>query len=390
MTAVRLQHLAKLNTEVRSTESRSFIALENLESWTGSIAPDVDLPMLSPPQSGAASVEIGDVLFGKLRPYLAKTWLADRPAYASTELLCLCPHAGIDSRWFAYLMGSSAIVEWARATSDGTKMPRTSWDRLREFKVMVPSVAEQAAIADYLDRETARIDSVITGKRRLLDLLDERLRAEIDGLIWAGNPNTIALGRIAKRIDVGIAEAATHAYADAGVPLLRSTNIRPNRIDVSDLLHIQAWFAEKNKSKTIFADDILTVRTGNAGVSAITPPELAGAQCFTQLITTIRQPNSAAFYCYALNSGPVRAYFQSAGWGSAQDNISVPILSRAPVPLLDPRKQRDVVGRIRTTELSSTSAVKLLRRQISLLGERRHRLIESAISGEIPSGVSVA
>ena len=74
------------------------------------------------PDVGAATVEPGDVLFGKLRPYLAKTWLVDRPVYASTELLCLRPHAGVDSRWLAHVLRSNRIVGWAMASSDGTKM----------------------------------------------------------------------------------------------------------------------------------------------------------------------------------------------------------------------------------------------------------------------------
>jgi len=93
-------------------------------------------------------------------------------------------------------------------------------------------------------------------------------------------------------VDVGIAEAATHAYADEGVPILRSTNVRANKILLDDILRIQPWFAEKNRSKYLLKDDIVTVRTGNAGVSAVIPEELHKSQCFTMLISTLRRSNA--------------------------------------------------------------------------------------------------
>ena len=113
-----------------------------------------ELPTRLAPHSGAASVKVGDVLFGKLRPYLAKTWLVDRAAYASTELLCLRPNGTTDSRWLSYVCAGRPMVEWAVATSDGTKMPRTSWDKLSEYRVSVPDPLRQREIADYLDAAT--------------------------------------------------------------------------------------------------------------------------------------------------------------------------------------------------------------------------------------------
>lgn len=67
--------------------------------------------------------------------------------------------------------------------------------------------------------------------------------------------------RLCKRVDVGIAEAATHAYAETGVPIIRGTNVRPNRLE-GEILFIEPWFAEKNRSKYMRAGDLVTVRTG--------------------------------------------------------------------------------------------------------------------------------
>jgi type I restriction enzyme, S subunit len=97
-------------------------------------------------------------------------------------------------------------------------------------------------------------------------------------------------------------------------------------------LFIEEAFADGRQSKYVRAGDILTVRTGNAGVSAVVPPEFDRSQCFTQLITTLRAGQVPELVCVALNASECRHYFAIAGWGSAQANISVPLLAATPVP----------------------------------------------------------
>src|SRR5690606_619956 len=136
-----------------------------------------------------------------------------------------------------------------------------------------------------------------------------------------------SLARVAERVAVGIAVAATHAYAGEGVPILRATNIRPGQI-TGELLYINEDFADGLGSKLMRAGDLVTVRTGNAGVTAVVPKELDGCQCFTMLITTLSKGCDSEYYCLLLNSHYAKNYFSLEGWGTAQINISVPILKR--------------------------------------------------------------
>ena len=79
-----------------------------------------------------------------------------------------------------------------------------------------------------------------------------------------------------------------------------------NQLTIDDILHIEKLFAEKNRSKYLLAGDIVTVRTGNAGISAVIPSSLDKSQCFTLLISTPRPNQIAQFYCYYLNSKIIR------------------------------------------------------------------------------------
>ena len=111
--------------------------------------------------------------------------------------------------------------------------------------------------------------------------------------------------RLCKRVDVGIAEAATHAYAESGVPIIRGTNIRPHKIE-GEILFIEPWFAEKNRSKYMRTGDLVTVRTGYPGVTAVIPDELDNSQCFTMIISTPKTGQVSEFYCYFFGSSPSR------------------------------------------------------------------------------------
>jgi type I restriction enzyme S subunit len=128
---------------------------------------------------------------------------------------------------------------------------------------------------------------------------------------------------------------------------------------------------------------LVTVRTGNAGVTAVIPPELDGCQCFTMLITTLNEGLSVEYYCYWMNSISAQCYFSLEGWGTAQVNISVPILKALPVPIPPPSEQKAIVTYLNheTAKLDALTAE--AQRAIDLLQERRTALISAAVTGKI-------
>ncbi|OWK37167.1 EcoKI restriction-modification system protein HsdS [Pseudomonas oleovorans subsp. oleovorans] len=268
--------------------------------------------------------------------------------------------------------------------------------------IALPHAEEVDEIASRLDRETARIDALIEKKTRFIELLREKRQALIthavtkgldpnakmkdSGVEWLGEvPEHWDVGvvsRVATRTVVGIAEAATHAYADSGTPILRSTNIRPYKI-IGEILHVNADFADDRDTKLIHAGDLITVRTGNAGVTAVVPPELEGCQCFTMLITTLKDGMQPDYYCYWMNSAAAVHYFSIEGWGTAQVNISVPILKSLPVPIPPTDEQKRVVGFLHRETQRLDMLLAKTERSIDLLKERRSALITAAVTGQI-------
>jgi type I restriction enzyme S subunit len=282
-----------------------------------------------------------------------------------------------DLRWLFYALRTARLD----TLTQDVGVPGLSREAAYAQRLPLPDPTSQRLIADLLDAETARIDALVAKKRHLIELLDERfqnqLSSSLDRFTWS------PLRRFVHRIDVGIAEAATHAYAESGVPLLRSMNIRPNRLETDDLLYIERWFADRNKSKYIRAGDILTVRTGNPGVSAVVPAAFDMSQCFTQLISTPKPGVSGELLASALNSRRAREYFDIVGWGSAQTNISVPLLASCPVPDVPPNVALELVEDLRAARTIATRTAAALQRQVELWGERRQALITAAVTGDL-------
>ncbi|ASL44115.1 Type-1 restriction enzyme EcoKI specificity protein [Burkholderia sp. AD24] len=364
-------------------------------------------------ESGCANmVPAGNILVVVRGMILARTFPVVEilePMAINQDLKGVRPREYLHSRFLAWLLRGSAAESLLRLDEAGHGTKALRMEAWTSMQLPVPPLDEQSAIATFLDRETEKIDTLIVEQEKLIALLTEKRQATIlhavtcglnsdvpmkdTGAKWLGQvPAHWGVGvltRIAERVVVGIAEAATHAYVDEGIPILRSTNIRAGRI-IGEILHINQAFAAERGSKLINAGDLITVRTGNAGVTAVIPLELNQCQCFTMLITTLRRPNSANYYCYWMNSEAAQRYFALEGWGTAQVNISVPILKALPVAI-PPGEEQSAIASFLDRETAKFDALKAeAERAVELLKERRSAMIAAAVTGKIDVRNAVA
>lgn len=96
--------------------------------------------------SAKSRFESGDILFGKLRPYFKKIAVAPAPGVCSTEVLVLRPRVAGQAAFSSVVCASDEVVDYASSGSQGTRMPRVSWDYLSRFRVPVPSVTAMEAL----------------------------------------------------------------------------------------------------------------------------------------------------------------------------------------------------------------------------------------------------
>jgi type I restriction enzyme S subunit len=155
-------------TDEASTDE-DYLELEDLESGTGRI---LNRRNTLEVESAVTLFKKGDVLFGKLRPYLEKYYQADFGGKCTGEILAFKPER-MESRFLFYCFGSRWFIERCNALAYGAKMPRVSWEKqLSQFNVPLPPPPEQHLIAAYLDASCAAIDTALSAKRRQLETLD--------------------------------------------------------------------------------------------------------------------------------------------------------------------------------------------------------------------------
>ncbi len=177
--------IVKHSTE-EEQETLPYISNENIESWTGKLLIEDPQPL----EADSRKFKINDVLFNKLRPYLAKVYHASFNGVSSSELLCLRPSQDLDSRFLFYVLSSKDFIDTVNAHSYGAKMPRADWEIVGHQSLPFPPLDTQRRIAEYLDEKIVLIDGLIERKRKLLDLLAEKRQTLITLAVTKGFPDS--------------------------------------------------------------------------------------------------------------------------------------------------------------------------------------------------------
>lgn len=165
--ANRLKYYVKL-PEMKLPEKpigAIYLGLENIESWSGRLLLDESLEDV---ESSVNIFKSGNVLFGKLRPYLAKVALPDFDGVSTTEILTLSPQEKLEAKFLFYVMLSEGFIKIVDSMTYGTKMPRANSEQVGSMIIPIPPPSEQRTIADFLDRETVRIDLM---KERIVSMI---------------------------------------------------------------------------------------------------------------------------------------------------------------------------------------------------------------------------
>ncbi|MDN4587166.1 hypothetical protein DBA29_01460 [Xenophilus aerolatus] len=157
------------------------MALEHIESWSGRF-----VPTEGEFEGEGVAFLAGDVLFGKLRPYLAKVYVAEDSGEAVGDFHILRPSAAVSPQFLQYQILNRAFIDVVDGSTFGSKMPRASWESLGNMPLVLPSFGEQTLIAAFLDHETAKIDALIAEQEKLIALLAEKRQATISHAVTRG------------------------------------------------------------------------------------------------------------------------------------------------------------------------------------------------------------
>ncbi|SDX94500.1 type I restriction enzyme, S subunit [Acetomicrobium thermoterrenum DSM 13490] len=156
-----------------------YIALEHVESWTGRLlVPSGEAQF----DSQVKRFRAGDVLFGKLRPYLAKVVRPKQSGVCVGEFFVLRARLVVAPHYLEVVLRSAPAIDFVNSSTYGAKMPRADWTFVGAMRFPLPPLPEQNAIVEYLDTRTTKIDAAIAATRSEIELLREyrtRLIADV-------------------------------------------------------------------------------------------------------------------------------------------------------------------------------------------------------------------
>lgn len=281
----------------------------------------------------------------------------------------------------------------------------TNVSEMRNIKLPIPSEGEQEQIANFLDRETARIDTLIDKQQQLIKLLKEKRQAVIShaitkglnpdvhmkdsGIDWFGEVpehwNLTYLNHVVdplRKVMYGIVLPGPNV--DVGVPIVKGGDVKPGRLRL-DLLCKTTFEIESNyeRSRLLEGDLVYSIR-GTIGDVEIVPKEIEGAN-LTQDAARIAPTKGVLnmWLRYVMESHPVFSQLEIGSLGAAVKGVNICDLKKASIPL-PPESERkeiaDYLDRVLTKMKILEEKVMI---QVGLLKERRTSLISAAVTGKI-------
>ncbi len=149
---VRLEKICKkLNKKFEPRHSEfnfPYIGLEHLESNTHRI---IGSGQSNETLSTKTYFNENDILYGKLRPYLNKVWLADFDGVCTTEILVLRSTELLIQKYLYFILQQDKFVQYTISMTEGTSLPRVGWDDISRFRIALPPIDEQKTIVNIID-----------------------------------------------------------------------------------------------------------------------------------------------------------------------------------------------------------------------------------------------
>lgn len=274
---------------------------------------------------------------------------AHRPDVASSDYLVHCFEGG-------QVESSLRAIAKEGARNHGLLNVKAS--EFFEISLRLPPLPEQRKIAAIL----SSVDDAIESTQAVIDQLGVVKKAMMAELLTRGLPGRhtrfkqteigevpegwgiATIGSVTERIVVGVVVKPASYYAPSGVPALRSKNVRADRLALADLVFFSQASNELLSKSKMRAGDVLTVRTGDPGVSCVVPEYLDGANCIDLILSTPdRRRLLPGFLSRLMNSHIGGASVAMRKGGLAQQHFNVGAMKETLIPVPPIEEQQLIV-----------------------------------------------
>jgi type I restriction enzyme S subunit len=228
-----------------------------------------------------------------------------------------------------------------------TTMPSLQKPDIERLRIPLPPLKEQHRFIRILSTIQRARDAVSSELRRALDL---KLTMVRDGFQLEGHP-IVSCGDVCDVLSVGIVVRPTQYYTSDGVLALRSQNVREDELDLRDVVRINRVAHNGQVAKSALRPgDVVIVRTGYPGTSAVIPADLTEVNCIDLVFARPSRLVHAEYLSRFFNSPSGRRQALAAKTGLAQQHLNVGAVARTQLPLPPLDVQRAIVERLQSMD----------------------------------------
>ena len=313
---------------------------------------------------------------------------------------------GFTTEFYFWLLESTVFKKFFDYFKTGSTIVHLYQDTFVNFSYASPSLSEQTQIANFLDHETAQIDTLIDKQRTLIQLLKEKRQAVISHAVTKGlNPDAPMkdsgvewLGDVPEHWNVKknkhLLEFVTSGsrgwagyYSDEGKLFFRITNLTRDTIEpkLESIQNVMPPLGAEGERSKIQLDDLLISITADLGSVCVADTSITGG--FVSQHVSLCRPNSsvksARWLAYFILSDSAKEQFVGSGYGGTKIQLSLEDIRELNIAYPPKREQEDIASyidvKLKKFELLMSQAEKA----IQLMQERRTALISAAVTGKI-------
>lgn len=302
----------------------------------------------------------GDVLYGKLRPYLNKVTFAEQPGVCTTEIVPIKPNDSVNGRYLFHWLRHPKFLTYVTDVSHGVNMPRLGTEAGRQAPFVLAPKNEQKRIADKLDSVLTRLDAVNTRLASVAPILKRFRQSVLDAATsgrltedWRGEAQTNWPKMRAEKVCAKVQSGGTPkaGFLDEGIPFLKVYNIVDQKVAFDyrpQYVSAEVHNTELRKSQVQPGDVLMNIVGPPLGKVAIVPTEHS-AWNINQAITLFRPSEqiSTQWIYFALCEGmPIREVLNRTKGSVGQVNISLSQCRAFELPVPPVDEQAEIVRRV--------------------------------------------
>ena len=334
----------------------------------------------------------------------AGEFVVSKGGLVSSTMAKLTPNIRIDNNLSKYLCKS--IEPLLRELTIGMGVPHVSTTKLNNIQIPTIPLAEQKQIANYLDKQTAKIDATIAKNKELIELLEEKRVALINQVVTKGlNPDVPMkysgvewIGKIPEHYNImklkhhgfvlGGYAFKSGDFTDSGVKVVKITNVQSLKFDWSECFYLPKSYLHEhsefkiNKGDIIFALTRPIISTGiKAAIFDENEPALANQR--TGIFKKHSNDLISTFLYYVIYSDYFKEDFKSKITATNQPNISPLDIGEIKLILPSVEEQKQIVSKLDEETKKISEVISKIKENINLLEEYKTSLIHNVVTGKI-------